>query len=1114
MAIKAAHKFIGLETDRALRSRAQGSYDYALNIHVSNASVKNIKGNTLVSFSLPSGTNKCIGSYESIEDNAVYYFIWNSNTKNGIYKYNVVANSISKVFPVEEDQDDILNFQQYGLITGVGFINGVLYWTDGINPQRSINVTDALTYPTPYLEAFIDLIKIPPTKALECDSFWVNEADTVVSYEDNKDEPNYMADRSFQFIYRYIRKDNEASVWSVRSKLIPTGYSNERKNKILITIDNNEVNDAERYSSVISFIEIAFRDGNSLTNGDAQPFKLIKRIPFPTTSGAIEFDFRNDEAYPVIDTSETGKFFDSIPLTSQSLEIARSRIFLGANREGFSVPDDDFEVTGFTKAVIASPTENKMYFLSGSRYSVGIAFYDRADRKSGARQLFSFITDERHGAFKPNKYTFTLEGQPPIWATHYQILRTVSRNKLFSLQVVVDVVSQTSETVIFKVNSNNSENVKYNFTEGDKCSIISKNIQGDALLEPQDNLQVVSQTGDEIKVKWVKGTNAALASGCLVEFYSPRYSSELEEYFEIGEVYEIEDPHTVDRAFGAGGSKTITIGDGNIDSSGDIHYRRITKPVGVLESAFAYLTFKINDLEDKNIVDGGSSVTYKVNVNGATYEVLEVLPPLADNDQEVVANNLYTQLSANTTINVIKVDATTITIRAKQPGNVTFDVSVNFGVDGNINTNGFDPIQVTGQRSPLEAGSNYLITRIEAMSANDDFYENWQKNIGRANVIFLEQEKEIYKSTSIRWSGVFVQDTNINLLSSFDFLNQKTLPVEFGALQKLQLANNNQAEGSVMLSIHKNEIASLYLEQATVSQAAGGQLTANTTDVIGSVNPLGKRVGSINPESVKQKDGRVYGFDVLNGIVWRYGQNGLDFISSMGFMDEEGKTYGMREFFYLKSQELVGQSNLEIYGGIDPFLNQYIITMPGSDSGKRTLAWDEDSNKWTTFYSFIPENFQRINTKFISFKSGALWLHHSNSTYNNFYGVQYTSKIKVVCNQEDNVVKILQQIEEEATHLWNCPDISTPEGQSSELLGLRNELEAYVPPQDFYKSETTYFGNVMRDRNTPNEDYPLLNGDMIRSNVFTVLMENSETEFTELFYVNLYYIHSFKNNRR
>ena len=59
--------------------------------------VSNIVGNTLVSYTLPVGTNKRIGSRPDLIRNRIYAFIWNSNGYHSIIYWNKSTNTISKL---------------------------------------------------------------------------------------------------------------------------------------------------------------------------------------------------------------------------------------------------------------------------------------------------------------------------------------------------------------------------------------------------------------------------------------------------------------------------------------------------------------------------------------------------------------------------------------------------------------------------------------------------------------------------------------------------------------------------------------------------------------------------------------------------------------------------------------------------------------------------------------------------------------------------------------------------------------------------------------------------------------------------------------------------------
>ena len=145
----------------------KGEYVHAENIQVSSSdgsedtqdagTIQNIMGNldatkylsggTYSSFTLPSGS-KCIGAISDEKDNTLYWFI-TSPTCDGIIRRKI-SETNPTVFPYGDCQwvfvdsnKDTLKFTDK-IITGVNIIDDLLFWTDGINEPRKINITRCL----------------------------------------------------------------------------------------------------------------------------------------------------------------------------------------------------------------------------------------------------------------------------------------------------------------------------------------------------------------------------------------------------------------------------------------------------------------------------------------------------------------------------------------------------------------------------------------------------------------------------------------------------------------------------------------------------------------------------------------------------------------------------------------------------------------------------------------------------------------------------------------------------------------------------------------------------------------------------------------------------------
>ena len=89
------------------------------------------------------------------------------------------------------------------------------------------------------------------------------------------------------------------------------------------------------------------------------------------------------------------------------------------------------------------------------------------------------------------------------------------------------------------------------------------------------------------------------------------------------------------------------------------------------------------------------------------------------------------------------------------------------------------------------------------------------------------------------------------------------------------------------------------------------------------------------------------------------------------------------------------------------------------DCNNKTIIFDEVVKGWTSFRSFNPDMMVGMNNKFYSFKDGNLWEHHSdNVPRNNFYGVQYTSKITTILNDQPEATKVFKALSLEGNQSW------------------------------------------------------------------------------------------------
>ena len=225
----------GMDSDSDVRYVKNGDTRYALNCLMSggnSGSIETVKGTTQISFSLPAGQNICIGTYDDPKLNRVIYFVYNSLGNHSILEYDIKQNAVSVIL-----QHSILAFDYQFYVNGINIIDdNLLYFTDGYNPPRKINIKKAKAYssgdyingygqrlttglivttiqelqntigsePVMIQEEYLDAAKYPPYREPSYQFF----------SDPSERTSNRVLNKAFQFKYRWIYDDNEKSAWS------------------------------------------------------------------------------------------------------------------------------------------------------------------------------------------------------------------------------------------------------------------------------------------------------------------------------------------------------------------------------------------------------------------------------------------------------------------------------------------------------------------------------------------------------------------------------------------------------------------------------------------------------------------------------------------------------------------------------------------------------------------------------------------------------------------------------------------------------------------------------------------------------------------------------------
>lgn len=1207
-----------LNSDSALNKLPEGHSRFRLNCRVittdsgDDGNIENVKGNTAVSYTLPTGTNKVIGTFEEREENRLFIFIHNTSDNHSIVRYDGDTSSITEII-----QSDILAFNVDNLITGIAVVEDRLYWTDGLNSQKKINIekanfnkqaefhlamsyalspsiqlslqlfnaaggsvfnapnfyttppstpgtiqsdlfdeiiyelerlgstgdfvlencgdyiklvvnttghrTVAFTnndpvneavnpnfppkrseailrnmYNLPYTLDMINLIKKPPLDEIELASL-ANQI-TYFGISDKANPRSFDPDlkaKNFQFAYRYVWDDNEVSVLSSYSKLAPVGVLSAFEITVdayLLKLQDDFLQNGDGLN-MINFLEILVRESNDL------PWStLVQLPPHQIVNWDFRYEFDNSAVYTQIDQADAARLFDAVPIRSRALEVKDNRLFLDDAEQGIDCPcvdlgirmDVDFiadGIGGVTGAPFKVPT-----FMRPAQYRFAIAYYDFADRKTTACiteevsistpafgislvDISNIIPDVpnpiRNGLIDMQ---FNVQGLDdiPAEATHYQILMTEQLT-------FADYESAIVDTVIFFL-ADKTTVVAFGAT----AEFMKVTINWDLFNDTPANadLSWIYQDGDELR--WIQ-------DGAYTYYTGDELKSEIENSPAINEYFM---PIPPDMLFPS--AQPTTAASVRFERPG-----KTSTDVVYFEIGEKYdITTYVNGIDVYRRHDGGDqnqarvvALTYR-NDGGGFLELLGF--PLGVNASEwAVGNEIFINGGAAFTFQgyhtITASTATTITTSTAYAGAL---VNVIMEVNQYAKTTISEGDMYRRKRNMIDSVTPSVPKEMLAYSAR------WEDNVpydawgqGRLNVFVTDLGKQ-ERGYSIRFSNTSFEDTKINGLSTFEGLNFKDLTQDFGNITKLIRVQNR------MLAITESETVSLFINENLYQQTSGNPTVVVSDEVIGYTNLLTGGAGTKHPESVAEEAGHVFFFDIEKGYVVRYTNEGL-FPVSNNFM---------RTFFRNKS-DAIRNTTAKVLGGYDRFFGEYIISFEaGGGDPAETLGFSERSNLWTSFYSYTPDFIGRLDQRLITFNNGATYTHNDNSTYNNFYGAQFTTQNRVVFKGDvPEAVKYWLSMAITTNGAWAAPQIDIPATVTGGVAMSSRLLET-----TFKKKENALWASFKRDLNTPNAPSALeglINGRRLRGLVIDVLLESTNTDLISLSSVDVLYEHSEKTKK-
>jgi hypothetical protein len=325
---------------------------------------------------------------------------------------------------------------------------------------------------------------------------------------------------------------------------------------------------------------------------------------------------------------------------------------------------------------------------------------------------------------------------------------------------------------------------------------------------------------------------------------------------------------------------------------------------------------------------------------------------------------------------------------------------------------------------------------VESFQIRDAFNERYLNVDFVPTAVSEDEYRQVRRFKDITYSGIYNSTTNVNELNAFNLslANFKDdMESNYGPIYKMRGKDTN-------LEVCQEDRDSIvFYGKDMLFNADGTTNLSRIQDVLGQQKVYEGEYGiSTHTDSYDYYENTSYHTDFKRGVVVKKGGNGLFEISALG----------MRTYF----KKLFRDNTInEIIGRYDQFYDYYLLNIKYTDKNNIskyvTWAFSDKVNGWLTRITFNPEDMTRINSHFVSFKNGEIWLHNQDTLFNTFYGVQTDTSFQFNFSQEPSARKIFKAL--------------SIEGTTNLQIACETDLEkGYVNNVDFEKKEGVYYAYV------------------------------------------------------
>ena len=328
--------------------------------------------------------------------------------------------------------------------------------------------------------------------------------------------------------------------------------------------------------------------------------------------------------------------------------------------------------------------------------------------------------------------------------------------------------------------------------------------------------------------------------------------------------------------------------------------------------------------------------------------------------------------------------------------------------------------------------------------------------------IFDRTAKRGYYGSLVRYGQNFIAGSSVNDTNRFYDTNQDEYDLQYGDIERFKSRDKS------LRVFQQRNTGAVPVFQSLIQDTSGSSLIAQSDRILNKIQYYSGNYGIGNqPCSLASSSFVDYFVDTVNGAIVRVSLDGITALS---------KTYKLDDWAVSKLSIYYkfGYKDV-IFGAYDKLNNNYIVHLQAvaniepdlAITDTYTLAFNEQSNSFVSFYSYYPEAMVFSNGGFYSMKSGKVYIHDvvtvGSRAY--FYGVAGACYIQCVFNSSRDAKKRFNAITYLGDGVWEVVS-NTSTGQDSSLI------EA-----DFRNVEDKKHATMLRDSNSPGG---LINGDVLK----------------------------------